>query len=225
MTVPNQPAQSTYVDNAVFQPGTGGVFHAAPGTPAPSLAEVHAWATGDRTRSIGDWDPLGYTSVESLPGIGTETEGGEKKGVWENPDFRVTPITSTDTINVSPVQWSPIPISHRFGAGVTFDRETGQANVPARYTPVETAIMVVILDGDNPLVLHYFRASSAPNGDLELDPENFAALPVSYTVLSMTGNPNKMTILSYSLMDADADGIPDRAPVPGLPEDPEDPEA
>lgn len=204
-----------YQAEAVFQPGTGGVFYSEVGTEPPTLAEIRTWVEGDRTQPIGTgetaWSPIGYTSLEDLPGITAETEGGEKKGVWENPDFRLTPITSADAVTVKPVQWSPVPLSHRFGAGTTVDGERGMVSVPRTYTPVEVAILVVILDGDNPLVLHYYRTATSPDGDLELDRENFAALPVKYNVLGYAGNPNKMNILGYHLQttDTDGDGIPD----------------
>lgn len=210
-----QATGPAYVDSAVFQPGTGGVFHAPVGTEAPTLEQVSAWITGDRTSSLGAWEPLGYTSLESLPGIGTETEGGEKKGVWENPDFRVTPTTSTETVKVQPVQWSPIPLSHRFGANVTIDPATGRVDVPATFRSVETAIMVVFMDGDTPLVLVYYRTSASPDGDIEPDPENYLALPVKYTVLTVTGTGRKMSILAYHLRDSDGDGEPDAALEPG----------
>lgn len=202
-----------YQENAVFQPGTGGVFYAPAGTEPPNLAELRTWGQGDRTRNIGTaWTPAGYTSLDELPGIGSETEGGEKKGVWENADFRMTPITSTDTVSVKPVQWTEVPLSHRFGKGVTWDKKAGKVSVPKTYIPVETALLVVIADGERLLVLHYYLAASAPDGDLELDPENFAALPVKYTVLGMSGKP-KMNILGYHLQttDTDSDGIPDAA--------------
>lgn len=200
-----------YQEDAVFQPGTGGVFHADPGTEPPSLKDLRTWVLGDRTQPIGNFEPLGYTSVEDLPGLGTETEGGEKKGVWENPDFRITPVTTTETIKVQPVQWSPVPISHRFGKGARLDGDKGLVAVPNVYEPVERSLMVVILDGSRPLVLHYYRVASAPDGDLELDRDNFATLPVMYTVLSQPGKANKMNILGYHLQtaDTDSDGTPD----------------
>lgn len=207
----NYPA---YQENAVFQPGTGGVFFAPVGTEAPTLTQLRTWVEGDRTKNIGTkWAPIGYTSLDELPGMGADTEGGEKKGVWENPDFRITPITSTDTVSVKPVQWTEVPLSHRFGKGVTWDKENGKVSVPKNYVPVEVALLVVILDGDRPLVLHFYRAASAPDGDLELDPEAFATLPVKYTVLNAEGASSRMTILGYHLQtkDTDSDGIPDGA--------------
>lgn len=202
-----------YQPEAVFQPGVGGVFYNEVGSEPPTLEEVKTWLTGgDRRKPIGGkWRGLGYTSIEDLPGVDTETEGGEKMGVWEDPDFRVSPITSTDTVTVKPVQWSPVPIKHRFGAGATLDGDKGIIKVPKVYTPVEVALCVLFLDGDRPLVVHYYRASSSPDGGLEPDREQFLAMPIKYTVLGAQGHNESMNILAFHLQtkDTDNDGVPD----------------
>lgn len=209
-----------YQADAVFQPGVGGVFYNEVSTEPPSLEEVKTWLTaGDRRAEIGTgWKGLGYTSIEDLPGIDSETEGGEKMGVWEDPDFRVSPITSTDTVTVQPVQWSPVPIKHRFGAGATLDGDKGIIRVPKVYTPVEVALMVMFLDGDRPLIVHYYRVSSSPDGGLEPDREQFLAMPIKYTVLGAPGKGQSMNILGFHLQtaDSDNDGTPDA--IDGTPE-------
>lgn len=202
-----------YQADAVFQPGVGGVFYNEVGTEPPTLEEVKDWLTaGDRRAEIGTgWKGLGYTSIEDLPGIDSETEGGEKKGVWEDPDFRVSPITSTDTVTVQPVQWSPVPIKHRFGAGATLDGDKGLIRVPKVYTPVEVALIVLFLDGDRPLIVHYYRVSSSPDGGIEPDREQFLAMPIKYTVLGAQGKAESMNILGFHLQtkDTDNDQVPD----------------
>lgn len=202
-----------YQADAVFQPGVGGVFYNEVGTEPPSLEAVKAWLTGgDRRAEIGTgWRGLGYTSIEDLPGIDSETEGGEKMGVWEDPDFRVSPITSTDTVTVQPVQWSPVPIKHRFGAGATLDGDKGIIRVPKVYTPVEVALIVLFLDGDRPLIVHYYRVSSSPDGGIEPDREQFLAMPIKYTVLGAQGKNESMNILGFHLQtkDTDNDQVPD----------------
>lgn len=197
-------ADPIYNADAVFQPGHGAVYYAPVGTEAPTNEALHNWATGDRTAAIGDWKPLGYTSVEDLPAINSDTEGGEKMGVWENDAFRMSAITSTESVSVSPVQWTEIPLKHRFGAGVTVDPATGVAHVPAVYTAVEVAILVIILDGDRHLGLEYLRTSSAPDDNLELDPEQFASLPVKYNVLQASGEPDKFRIIASHLQAEDS---------------------
>lgn len=203
-----------YQENAVFQPGVGGVFYNENvGEEPPTLEELKAWfKAGDRRAAIGTgWRGIGYTSIEDLPGIDSETEGGEKMGVWEDPDFRVSPITSTDTIVVQPVQWSPVPIRHRFGAGAKLDGDKGLIRIPKVYTPVEVSLMVLFIDGERPLGVHYYRVSSSPEGGIEPDREQFLALPIKYTVLAAPGKSDAMNIIAFHLQtkDTDNDQIPD----------------
>lgn len=207
-----------YQADAVFQPGVGGVFYNEVGTEPPSLEEVGKWLEeGDRREPIGKgWRGLGYTSVDDLPGIDSETEGGEKMGVWEDPDFRVSPITTTDTVTVQPVQWSPIPIQHRFGAGAKLDEAKGLIRIPKAYTPVEVALIVLFLDGDRPLIVHYYRVSSSPEGGLEPDRDSFMALPIKYTILSAPGKPSRMNILGFHLQESSGSN----APRPGVTPEP-----
>lgn len=197
MTTPS--TNRDYIDEAVFLPSEGHVFYAEVGTEAPNLSEVDSWVDSDRQGRIGDWKPLGYTSIEDLPVLGADSEGGEPLGVWENPQFRTTPITTTDTVAVKPVQWSEIPLTHRFGAGAKMDTATGKVTIPATYRSVEVALLVVIIDGDRPLVIHYYRGASAPDGDLEPDRENFLTLPVKYTILNASGKDGKGSVMAAHL--------------------------
>lgn len=217
MTTPIQ-TNPAYNEDAVFQPGTGAVYWAPRGTEGPTNAQLSNWATGDRTADIGEWSPLGYTSVDTLPGLNSETEGGEKMGVWENPDFRMSAITTTESVSVSPVQWSEIPIKHRFGNGATIDTSTGVVHVPSVYVAAEVSILVIILDGDRHLGLLYPRTSSAPDDNLELDPEQFSTLPVRYNVLQEPGNPDKFQIIAQHFITGDDGDTPEDDPE-------EDPEA
>lgn len=203
-----------YIADGVFQPGTGGVFfNDTVGAEPPTLAELKAWLdAGDRTARISpDYYPIGYTAIDELPGFDSETEGGEKMGVWEDPDFRVSQITTADAVTVKPVQWTPVPIRHRFGAGATLDGANGIIRVPKTYEPVEGTLFVLILDGSRPLGIHYYRVSSAPDGAIELDREAFLALPIRYTVLSAPGKASNLNILGFHLQttDEDNDGTPD----------------
>lgn len=190
---------ANYQANAVFQPGRGGVFYADPDTEAPTVEAVQQWLQGAPTEPLGVWNAIGYTSVDDLPGIDSEQEGGEKMGVWENPDFRMSQITSTDSVTAKPVQWSIVPIRHRFGKNAKLDTATGKVSVPGTYVPVEVAVLVLILDGDRFLGIQYYRTSSAPDGGIELDREAFAQLPIKYNILQSETKTDKMTLVGYHL--------------------------
>lgn len=191
-----------YKDDAVFIAGRGAVLIAPAGTAAPSLEEVRSWLETDVTKDIGEFKPLGYTSIDELPSFDSDVEGGEKRGAWENDALRLTRITSTDTITVTPIQWTEEPLKHRFGPG-RVDTGTGYFEVPDVYTSTEVAMIVVIIDGNNFVVMHFGKVGTSPEGGIELDAENFAGLPVKYTVLKQSGTP-KMSIGLEALQVADS---------------------
>lgn len=181
-----------YNDQAVFIPGSGTVLLGAVGEAAPDIAAVKTWVEGGMTGTLAKYSPLGYTSVDSLPGFETDTEGGEKKGAWENDSLRTTRVKTTETITVTPIQWTEDALIRRFGQG-TVDTKKGTFTVPSIYTPTENSVLVVIVDAGQVMLWHFPKASSAPEGSIEMDPENFLGMPIKYTILQHQGAP-KMTI-------------------------------
>ena len=190
---------SPYVDDAVFLPGTGLVMRAPVGTAMPTSDELGAWLKTTRETNLNNvWVPFGYTSQEDLPGFDSATSGGDPKGAWENSSLRTTPIKVNDTLTVKPIQWTEEQLKHRFGASGTVDKAKGHFKVPDVYTASETAMLVVLLDGDRFLGFGYSKLSSGPDGGLSFSSEDFAALPIKYTVLGLTGR-DKLTIIGKHL--------------------------
>lgn len=183
-------AEEFYQDNAVFMPGKGAVLIGEVGAEPPTLADVRKWIEGGATGAIGGYQPLGYTSIDDLPELDSDSDGGEKKGAWENPSLRLTRVTTTETITVTPIQFSEVPLKHRFGPGVV-KTDTGYFEVPSVYTSTEVSMLVVIIDGQDFLVFHYAKVASAPGDSIELDAENFIGLPIKYTVLVHQGSPKQ----------------------------------
>ncbi|MGP9760140.1 phage tail tube protein [Corynebacterium sp. AOP12-C2-36] len=202
-----------YRDDAVFIPGRGAVLIAPVGTTPPSAEELKQWIAAGATGAIGDFVPLGYTSLDELPGFDSDTEGGETKGAWENPALRTTQIKTTDSVNVTPIQWSKTPLTHRFGPGV-LDTTQGHFHTPAVYTASEVAILIVIIDGAEGFGIMGWKGSSAPGDGIEFDAENFVGLPVKYTLLGQMveagsngegGGLRKLTVIGSWLMDEEPD--------------------
>lgn len=216
-----------YRDDAVFIPGRGAVLIAPVGTEPPSADELKQWIAAGATGAIGEFVPLGYTSLDELPGFDSDTEGGETKGAWENPALRTTQIKTTDAVNVTPIQWSPTPLRHRFGPGV-LDTGKGHFHTPAVYTSTEVAILIVIIDGAQGFGIMGWKGSSAPGDGIEFDAENFVGLPVKYTLLGQLVEPDangeggglrKLTVIGSWLMEEEDPGAGDDSG-----EDPSQPE-
>ena len=199
-------ADEIYRDDAVFIPGRGGVLIAPVGTLPPTASELKQWVDAGAVGALGDFVPLGYTSADELPSIDADTDGGEVKGAWENSALRTTKTTITESITVTPIQWSEKPLAHRFGPG-TIDGTKGHFHAPAVYSATEVAMLVVIIDGATPLGIEYYKVSSSPEGGIELDSEEFAGLPVKWTVLSTsvtegeTTKLRRMTVINSDLVE------------------------
>lgn len=190
-------ATKHYDDNAVFIPGTGAVLIAPVDTDAPTADELSEWVKAGAIGNIGKFMPLGYTSEDELPSFETDTDGGERKGAWENSSLRMTPTKTTESVSVTPIQWTEEPLTHRFGPG-TIEKTKGHFVMPKVYTSTKVALLVVIRDGSSAIGIHYFKTETAPNDSLELDPEKFAGLPVKYSVLVST-EKGKGTIIAAHL--------------------------
>lgn len=196
-------ADAIYRDDAVFIPGRGGVLIAPVGTEPPTAAELKAWVVAGAVGALGDYVPLGYTSTEDLPTFDADTDGGEVKGAWENPALRTTKTTITESITVTPIQWSKTPLTHRFGPG-TIESSKGQFHSPAVYSATEVSMLVVVIDGNEPLGINLWKVSSSPDGGIEPDMENFLGLPVKWTVLSTSVTIGSKTVLRKHTIIAEA---------------------
>lgn len=186
-----------YDDNAVFMPGKGAVLIGAVGAEPPKIEAVDQWVSDGAIGPLGEYQPLGHTSLDDLPKLDSDIDGGEKKGSWENDSLRLTKITSTDTVTVTAIQWSETPLTHRFGPGkiVTAD---GRYEAPAVYTSTEVSLLVILIDSKGSLVLHFPKVALSPDDGIELDPEEFAGMPIKYTVLNAPGKP-KFSVTAASL--------------------------
>lgn len=175
-----------YDDKSVFIPGKGAVLIGEVGAEAPSLEDVTGWIEEGAVGSLGKLEPLGYTSIEDLPALDVDTDGGEKLGAWENDSLRTTQVKTTETITVTPIQWSGEALKHRFGKG-KIDPATGRFSVPAAYSSSEVALTIIVMDGETPLVWHFYKAASSPDGGIEPKADEFLGFGVKYTILNEPG--------------------------------------
>ena len=187
-----------YQDDAVLIPGRGAVLIAPAGTPSPTFAAAKKWVADGAIGALGEFQPLGYTSEEDLPKFDADTDGGEKKGAWENDSLRLTKTKITESITVTAIEWNQQTLTHRFGPGKVVAAD-GRFEFPDVYTSTEVAILVLMIDGLDVFGFHYTKAATSPDDSIELDPEKFAGMPIKYTILKQTGAP-KGSFLGPSLV-------------------------
>jgi len=166
-------------DGTVFVPGTGYVWVAPVGTPAPDVNDLD---------SIGaPWRDLGHTSIED--GLTITKDGGDSNvlGTWRNPALRDRRDPTVFALTIHLLQLVNDTLSMYFGGGD--DTGEGFFDVNLIPQPVELAMLVRIVDGDSSATLYLPKTSISSDDDVEVDVENFLAFPVRATVLGITGNP------------------------------------
>lgn len=164
-------------DAAVIIPGTGLVYVAPAGTAVPS----------DKLNPDSPWRDLGHTSIED--GLTITKDGGDSNilGTWRNPALRDRrdPVVFALTIHL--LQLSNDTLEMYFGVGdTTVDGVFGVALIPE---PVQLAMFIRIVDGDNEMQVYLPKVSVSSDDDVEVDVENFLAFPVRATILGVTGQP------------------------------------
>ena len=163
-------------DSAVLIPGTGYVYTAPIGTPAPT----------DFLAPESPWEDLGHTSIED--GLTITKDGGDSNilGTWRNPSLRDRRDPVNFAITIHLLQLTNETLAFYFGGGDT--SVDGVFGVNLITQPQERAMFIRIVDGDVSAPLYVPRVSLASDDDVEVDVENFLAFPVRATVLGVTGS-------------------------------------
>jgi hypothetical protein len=162
-------------DAAVIIPGTGFVYTAPAGTPAPT----------DFENPESPWEDLGHTSIED--GLTITKDGGDSNilGTWRNPALRDRRDPVTFAITIHLLQLTNETLAYYFGGGDTSVEGVFGVNLITQ--PQERAMFIRIVDGEVSAPLYVPRVSLASDDDVEVDVENFLAFPVRATVLGITG--------------------------------------
>ncbi|HTF54484.1 MAG TPA: hypothetical protein VK735_44180 [Pseudonocardia sp.] len=163
-------------DAAVIIPGTGFVYTAPAGTPAPV----------DLENPESPWEDLGHTSIED--GLTITKDGGDSNilGTWRNPSLRDRRDPVNFAITIHLLQLTNETLAYYFGGGDT--SVDGVFGVNLITQPQERAMFIRIVDGEVSAPLYVPRVSLASDDDVEVDVENFLAFPVRATILGVTGS-------------------------------------
>ena len=199
-------------DRAVITAATGFIFTAPVGTAAPTPTELAALATpkllleagvddvvvdpdaGDgktARNAVADtkntlpvaWVNVGHTSRDDLPEFGYDGGDLETRGTWQNESLR--------EVETKPVADYLVFKLHQFDSGafeLYYGKDAsavaGVFGVAGGTTvPVEKALFILIVDGQNKIGFHAHKASFRRDDAVELATDEFAALPIRATLL------------------------------------------
>lgn len=178
-------------DSAVLVPGVGHIFtlpFASSGatwtatevaTYAASGAIPTAWATSE----------LGHTDLDSILTFAQDGGDSTTKGSWQNPSLRTvitTAAVDSFTLNAEQVLDDDVLTLFHGGGVNTTEGRFAWPDAPAA---VERSVMLVMLDGDEPLALSVRKASILRADAPSLAQDDFMKLPLKFTILKVAAQP------------------------------------
>lgn len=175
-------------DDAVLTAAVGHVYTAAPGTAAPTPAQLKAINLANPASwPVAGWTSVGHTSRGTLPEFGFDGGDSEVKGSWQKKKLRdIETSDLVDFVTVILHQFDEAALELYYGpnasatAGV-FGVKTGQVN--------ERAILIVIEDGDLRLAQHAHKTSVKRDDSIDLPIDDLASFPVKFTYLDYLNEP------------------------------------
>lgn len=172
--------------NVVVADGAGGDFVV---TFVGSLQGVDpafgfsAGATATIKTALSGWTMVGHTSREDLPEFGNEGGDTEVKGTWQNQALKeVQTEALSDYVVIKINQIDRTSFTLYYGPSST-PNVPGVFGVAGNPTPVEKAMLIVIVDGDINLGFAAPKASYRRDESPEFATDDFAGFPVRATFL------------------------------------------
>jgi hypothetical protein len=180
-------------DNAVVLPAVGYIYVAAVDTASPTPAAIEAF---DPTTGIVGWTQLGHTSRDDLPVFGFDGGDAETLGSWQNASLRrVTTEAAQDFVTFNALQLDEQILSYYYGISNP-GSTVGKFDVTASTGGIETALLIVVVDGDATIGFHASKVSMGREDSIELAIDEFVAVPLRASILQ-SGSLPLFSWLSY----------------------------
>lgn len=144
---------------------------------------------GSLTVTSSGWRNVGHTSRGDLPEFGFDGGDAEVKGTWQNESLRevvTDPVADYLTLMLHQFDTESFELYYGANASVTpgvFSVANGTG------TPIEKALLVVIVDGANKVGFYSPKASLRRDDAISLSADEFAQLPVRATFLKHLSAP------------------------------------
>lgn len=137
------------------------------------------------TTAPNGWTNVGHTSRSDLPEWGFEGGKTKLKGSWQKKRLREVqdgdPVE--DSIMLSLEQWDAATMELYFGPDAS-DTD-GVYGVSGDFTPVEKALLVVLVDGDARVGFYAPKASVQRDKAIKLPLDDLASMPIKATFLNL----------------------------------------
>lgn len=174
-------------DNSVVLPAVGYIYVAAVDTASPTPAEIESF---DPTTGLAGWTQIGHTSRDDLPVFGFDGGDAETLGSWQNASLRrVTTEAAQDYVTFNALQLDEQVLSYYYGVSNP-GSTVGKFDVTdSSVSGIETALLIVIVDGDATVGFHASKVSMGREDSIELAIDEFVAVPLRASILKSGSNP------------------------------------
>lgn len=181
-------------DNSVLTPAVGYIYVAAVDTASPTPAQIEAF---DPDTGIVGWVQLGHTSRDDLPVFGFDGGDQETRGSWQNAALRrVTTEVAQDFVTFNALQLDETILSYYYGVADP-GSTVGKFDVSeAASAGIETALLIVIVDGEATIGFHASKVSMGREDSIELAIDEFVSVPLRASILK-SGSLPLFSWLSY----------------------------
>lgn len=149
----------------------------------PGLTAGPSGVTVSTKTALNGWTMVGHTSREDLPELGFEGGDSEVKGTWQNAQLKeVQTEAPSDHCILKLVQIDRSTFTLYYGQSST-PSVPGVFGVAGTPSPVEKALLIIIVDGDVNLGFSVPKASFKRDEAAEFATDDFAGFPVRATFL------------------------------------------
>lgn len=142
-------------------------------------------ATITPVTAANGWSMTGHTSRDDLPEFGKDGGDTEVKGTWQNKALRETLSGDprVDFVTVKLEQFDKRNLELFYGPDAA--STAGVFGVDGSFTPVEKAVLMVIVDGPASIGFHAPKASIRGDDSIDMSVDGFTGFPVKMTFLKM----------------------------------------
>ncbi|MBN7403201.1 phage tail protein [Mycobacteroides abscessus subsp. abscessus] len=150
-----------------------------------TIALTGSTATITPVTAANGWSMTGHTSRDDLPEFGKDGGDTEVKGTWQNKALRETLSGDprVDFVTVKLEQFDKRNLELFYGPDAA--STAGVFGVDGSFTPVEKAVLMVIVDGTASIGFHAPKASIRGDDSIDMSVDGFTGFPVRFTFLKM----------------------------------------
>lgn len=174
-------------DDALIIPSLGYYLTGLTTATQPTATQIGTFVTSGGVTLPTGFTQLGHTDLDDIFAFGQDDGDSEIKGSWQNKTLReIITSEAIDYFVAKALQFDNETLSLYYGGGdATVAKEFALPDSP---TSQERAVAVVLVDGTDWAAFYAQRTSIKREDAPEFATDDFAKLPLRFTILKKSGS-------------------------------------